>query len=90
MTSEPTEPHAQAHEESASGALSAPDPAAALRNAATLWAEANTRPETLDRRDKLKDKISAVTSFSSFHAGTRATRRRRTFRAGAATWKRRV
>jgi len=66
MSSEPTEHSAQTHEESASQALAAPDPAAAIRNAATLWAEANTRPETLERRDKLKDKISAVTSFFEF------------------------
>ena len=44
------------------GAL-APDPAGTLRNATALWAEANTRPETLDRKDKLRDKVSAVTSF---------------------------
>lgn len=29
-----------------SEALAATDPAATLRNAATLWAEQNTRPET--------------------------------------------
>lgn len=46
-----------------SEALSAPDPTVALRHAAALWAEANTRPETLDRTDTLRDKISAVTSF---------------------------
>jgi integrase len=46
-----------------SQALAAPDPAAAIRNAATLWAEQNTRPETLERADKLRDKVSAVTSF---------------------------
>ena len=34
-----------------SEALSAPDPQAALRNAAAVWAEANTRPETLGGRD---------------------------------------
>jgi integrase len=44
-------------------ALAVPDPAAALRNALTIWAEANTRPETLARTEKLKDKITAVTSF---------------------------
>ena len=49
-----------------SEALGAPDPAAALRNAAALWAEANTRPETLARAEKLKDKVSAVTSFFEF------------------------
>lgn len=45
---------------------SAPDTAAAIRNAATLWADQNTRPETLGRAEKLKDKISAVTSFFDF------------------------
>ncbi len=55
--SEPTDP---------SHALAAPDPAAALRNAAGLWAEQNTRPETLARTEKLKDKVSAVTSFFDF------------------------
>jgi integrase len=50
----------------ASEALSAQDPATALRNAVALWAERNTRPETLDRPDKLKDKVSAVTSFFDF------------------------
>lgn len=49
-----------------SQALSAPDPAAAIRNAAALWAEQNTRPETLDRAGKLKDKVSAVVSFFDF------------------------
>ena len=49
-----------------SEALAAPDPAAALRNAATLWAEQNTRPETLARAEKLRDKVSAVTSFFDF------------------------
>jgi|SRR5215213_1129864 len=49
-----------------SEALSAPDPAAALRNAVALWAEQNTRPETLLRAEKVKDKVSAVTSFFEF------------------------
>src|ERR1700750_2591622 len=49
-----------------SQALAAPDPAAALRNAVTLWAERNTRPETLSRAEKLKDKVTAVTSFFDF------------------------
>jgi integrase len=52
--------------EAPSLALAAPDPAAALRNAVSLWAEQNTRPETLERADKLKDKVSAVTSFFDF------------------------
>ena len=49
-----------------SEALAAPDPEVALRNAIVLWAEQNTRPETLSRAEKLKDKISAVTSFFDF------------------------
>ena len=51
-----------------SEALAAPDPAAALRNAVALWAEQNTRPETLARAEKLRDKVSAVTSFFDFIA----------------------
>jgi integrase/recombinase XerC len=46
--------------------LAAPDAEAALRNAVALWAEQNTRPETLSRAEKLKDKVSAVTSFFDF------------------------
>src|SRR5215213_4437167 len=49
-----------------SEALAAPDPAAALRNAVSLWAERNTRPETLARPEKLRDKVTAVTSFFDF------------------------
>jgi integrase len=49
-----------------SEALAAPDPETALRNAAALWAEQNTRSETLARAEKLKDKVSAVTSFFDF------------------------
>lgn len=37
--------------ETQSQALAAPDPAAAHRNAAALWAEKNTCPETLARRE---------------------------------------
>jgi integrase len=47
-------------------ALAAPDSGAALRNATGLWAEQNTRPETLARAEKLRDKITAVTSFFDF------------------------
>jgi integrase len=47
----------------ASQALAAPDSDAALRSAVNLWAEQNTRPETLARPEKLRDKVSAVTSF---------------------------
>jgi site-specific recombinase XerC len=49
-----------------SEALAAPDPAVALRTAVALWAERNTRPETLARAEKLRDNISAVTSFFDF------------------------
>jgi integrase len=49
-----------------SEALAAPDPVAALHNAVRLWAEQNTRPETLARAEKLKDKVAAVTSFFDF------------------------
>src|SRR5215210_5637319 len=52
----------------ASEALAAPDPVAALRNAVALWAEQNTRPETLARGEKLRDKVSAVISFFDFSA----------------------
>jgi integrase len=51
-----------------SQALAVSDPAAALRNAASLWAEQNTRPDTLTRAEKLRDKVSAVTSFFDFAA----------------------
>ena len=47
-------------------ALAATDPEAALRNAVALWAEQNTRPETLARAERLRDKLSAVTSFFDF------------------------
>jgi integrase/recombinase XerD len=43
-------------------------PAPALRNAVALWAERNTRSETLDRAEKLRDKVKAVTSFFDFAA----------------------
>jgi len=49
-----------------SEALVTPDPTAALRNAVGQWAEQNTRPETLARAEKLRDKVSAVTSFFDF------------------------
>jgi integrase len=52
----------------ASQALATPNPVVALRNAAGLWAEQNTRSETLARAEKLKDKVSAVTSFFEFAA----------------------
>ena len=50
----------------AAHALTLPDPQIAIRNAATLWAERNTRPETLARTEKLRDKVVAVTSFFEF------------------------
>ena len=52
--------------ESPTQALTAPDPVAALQNAAALWAEQNTSPETLARSERLRDKVSAVTSFFEF------------------------
>jgi integrase len=52
--------------ETAAQALAVSDLEVALRNAVLLWAEQNTRPETLDRRDKLRDKVSAVASFFDF------------------------
>ena len=51
-----------------SQALAATDQSSALRNALELWAERSTRPETLARAEKLKDKITAVASFFSFTA----------------------
>ena len=39
-----------------------------MRNAISLWADRNTRPETLERRDMLHDKVRAVTSFFDFAA----------------------
>lgn len=47
-------------------ALVIPNPGAALRNVVTNWAEANTRPETLARAEKLRDKVATVTSFFDF------------------------
>ena len=49
-----------------SGALVPLDTDPALRNSILLWAEQNTRPETYDRSDKLKDKVSAVLAFFKF------------------------
>ena len=46
--------------------LAAPVPILALRNAVLLRAEQNTRPETLACAERLKDKVSAVTSFFDF------------------------
>src|ERR1051325_7582496 len=66
MTAEEREGETQGDREAPSQALAAPDPRAALRNAVALWAEQNTRPETLARAEKLKDKVSAVTSFFDF------------------------
>jgi integrase len=63
------EQHSQKHKdvsEGAAQALALPDPQVAIRNAALLWADRNTRPETLDRKDKLRDKVKAVTSFFDF------------------------
>src|SRR5919107_2855672 len=66
MSREEIDGEALSESSAASEALAAPDPAAALRNAAALWAEQNTRPETLARAEKLRDKVTAVTSFFDF------------------------
>ena len=66
MTAQEVREETQEGHEGASQALSLPDPAAALRNAARLWAEQNTRPETLARAEKLRDKVTAVISFFDF------------------------
>jgi integrase len=66
MTREEVREEAREGRKDASEALSFPDPAAALRNAVTLWAEQNTCPETLSRAEKLKDKVVAVTAFFAF------------------------
>jgi integrase len=66
MTPEEREGERQLDPAAPSRTLAAPDPAATLRNAVTLWAEQNTRPETLARAEKLRDKVTAVTSFFDF------------------------
>src|SRR3954466_723694 len=66
MSREETQSKPEGEVAAPSEALTAPDPVAALRNAAALWAERNTRPETLSRAEKLKDKVSAVTAFFDF------------------------
>jgi integrase len=66
MSREELQGEPQGDSGAASEALAAPDPEAALRNAVDLWAEQNTRPETLARPEKLKDKVTAVTSFFGF------------------------
>ena len=52
--------------ESRTGDLVRFDSRLALHNAIQLWAEANTRVETYDRRDKLRDKITIVGGFFAF------------------------
>jgi site-specific recombinase XerC len=66
MSREEVESEPQGGLAAPSEVLTAPDPAAALRHAAALWAERNTRPETLARVEKLKDKVSAVIPFFEF------------------------
>ena len=66
MTTE--EQEIRGEEGEASRALAAADTAEALRNAVGLWAEQNTRPETLARAEKLRDKVTAVASFFDFAA----------------------
>jgi integrase len=63
MTPEETLHELQSDFAAPSQALAAPDPATAVRNAVALWAEQTTRPETIARTEKLKDKVSVVTSF---------------------------
>src|ERR1044072_3631281 len=66
MTSVEREGETRVEGSAPSSALAAPDPAAALQNAALIWAEQNTRSETLARAEQVKDKVSAVTSFFDF------------------------
>jgi integrase len=66
MTTEEVREGGYNRSEGASEALAVPDPQAALRNAVKLWAERNTRPETLARPEKMRDKVSAVASFFDF------------------------
>jgi integrase len=66
MSREEVQTEPQRETAAPSEALAAPDPEVALRNAVNLWAEQNTRPETLARAEKLRDKVSAVTSFFDF------------------------
>jgi site-specific recombinase XerD len=66
MTSVEREGEPRVEASAPSSALAAPDPAAALQNAALIWAEQNTRSETLARAEQVKDKVSAVTSFFDF------------------------
>jgi site-specific recombinase XerC len=66
MCSEEKKAEPQGQTGAPSQALAPPDPEAALRNAVALWAERNTRTETLARPERLKDKVSAVTSFFDF------------------------
>jgi integrase/recombinase XerC len=47
-------------------ALALSDSGLAICNAVGLWAEATTRTEVYDRKDKLKDKIQVVTGFYAF------------------------
>ena len=63
MSREEADKEASGEPAAPSEALAAPDPEIALRRAAALWAEQNTRPETLARAEKLRDKVAAVASF---------------------------
>jgi integrase len=66
MSREEVEQEAQDKSAAPSEALAAPDAEVARRNAVALWAEQNTRPETLSRAEKLKDKVQTVTAFFEF------------------------
>jgi integrase/recombinase XerC len=68
MSTEESQESLPAQAEAGSHSLSAPDLSASLHNAVAIWAEQNTRPETLARAEKLKDKVSAVASFFDFIA----------------------
>jgi integrase/recombinase XerD len=66
MTPEDTPQRPPSDSGTAAQALAAVDSYSAIRNAVALWAEQNTRPETLGRVEKLRDKVSAVISFFDF------------------------
>ena len=48
------------------GSLVSFDLGLAIRHALCFWAEATTRSETFERKDKLRDKMAAVSSFFAF------------------------
>jgi len=86
MNKEEVEKESRGATAAPSEALAAPDPGAALRNAVGLWAEQNTRPETLARADKLRDKVSAITSSLTSRGSTWATSPQTMSRAVGRGW----